>query len=696
MPRISDTCLYRHRLGLAVAVVASLFIPMHSLSQNRVVASGGTSDKAFELRQNVVRILGENSEIGFGFIVAERSDGVYVVTAQHVALPGDPDAPQSRLKVIFYSDQGNSYGATVVQHNRAHDLALVRVDQPPKVAWRKDCLAGAEEEKRGTLVLFIGRGDRWDVPGFDGVISSLGVSAERWLAADLFGIGGGSSGAPLVTKTGIIGMIKGDNEGATQVLSIEFIRDAMREWDVPWQLSVGGTEVARVPDEVPRGPAPTGRLFSMAVPYRSGGGKPNSVAVGDFDGDGKLDVAVANSETNNIGILLGNGDGTFREAHTYPAGDTPYAIRVGDFNHDGNLDLAVTNVSYSGTNPTVSILLGNGDGTFQAPRNVRAGNQPTDLALGDFKRDGKLDIAVASRVSPELTVLLGNGDGWFGNSAKYAVKQLPLYAVAVGDMNDDGKQDIVVGDHHYISVLLGNGDGTFAEAQNYLANTGDWGAYSVAIGDFNGDGKSDVAVANFSGNSIGLLLGNGDGSLQSPRTFSTDPGPFLVAAGDFNRDGKLDLVTANNAGTVSVLLGNGDGSFQSTQNYRAGASPCSVAIGDFNGDGKPDLAVADRAGDVVTILLNVSGDSAITLSSSSNPSSIGAPVTFTVIVPARLGTDGVVQFKSDHDFLGTMPLVNGSASIVTAALLRGSHAITAVYTSSSSAHVSATLTQTVR
>lgn len=690
--------IFSRRMLLATAIIASLSLPLTPFTQENAI-DPDDGDKALELRGNVVRVTrqgGDGLGIGFGFIVGHSRESLYVITAEHVALESDPDAEQIDPKVIFYSSRDKPYSATVVGHNHPHDVALLKVDRAPKTAWRRDCLAPGGDATRGTPVVFIGRSDRWDVPATKGNISSAGLTAERWLMADLGDIREGSSGAPLVTKTGIIGMVKGDAGGTTKILSIEFIRDAVKEWNGPWELSVGKIEKAVTP--VPasqRGPISNRGMFSIPAAYKSGGKFPNSLTVGDFDGDGKLDVAVANSDDNNVGILLGNGDGTFREPHTYPAGDVPYAIRAGDFNHDGRLDLAVTNISYTRNDPTVSILLGNGDGTFQPPQNVRVGYQPTDLAIGDFNRDGSLDVAVASRVRPEVNVLLGHGDGSFSAPVIAAVKQLPVYALAVGDLNNDGSPDIVAGDHHYVSVLLGNGDGTYAEAQNYLANTGNWGAYSTVLGDFNRDRKLDVAVANFSGNGIGVLLGNGDGSLQAEVSFTTDVGPFVVTSGDFNRDGKIDLVSANNSGTVSVLLGRGDGSFQLAQNYAAGNSPSSVAVGDFNGDGWPDLVVADRASDGIKVLLNQSGGTLLLLSSSSNPSTANSPVIFTVVVPQRLGKTGIVRFKSDDDILGTMPLIDGVATVSTSALTPGSHTITAVYTSSSAASYSSNIMQTV-
>src|SRR5208282_3535341 len=249
----------------------------------------------------------------------------------------------------------------------------------------------------------------------NGFISSPTQSIDGWLEADLDHLRPGSSGAPLVTNTGVIGMLKAQSADDSRALSIAYIKSKVQEWGYPWDLTSGtasrtsvGVQTSDIPAHEPGYSSQT-RLFSDPVSYKSGGKNPNSVAVGDFNGDGRLDIAVANSSTNNVGVLLGNGDGTFQTPRSYDAGDTPYAIRVGDFNGDGKLDIAVTNVSYSGASPSVSILLGNGDGTFQAARTFTVGLQPTDFVLGDFDGDGNLDIAVANRTEKHVSVLLGKG-----------------------------------------------------------------------------------------------------------------------------------------------------------------------------------------------------------------------------------------------------------------------------------------------
>jgi uncharacterized protein (UPF0548 family) len=367
---------------------------------------------------------------------------------------------------------------------------------------------------------------------------------------------------------------------------------------------------------------------------------PRSVAVGDFNGDGKPDLAVANSGDNpadvsptrgSLSVLLGNGDGTFQTAVTYSfAGTNLTAIVVGDFNGDGKLDLAVGNEGTTGSgylDAGVSVLLGNGDGTFQHAVNSSApgANLWFQYVVGDFNGDGKLDLAMANGGTAQagytdngVSVLLGNGDGTFQTAVNYTVGAAPS-SLVVGDFNGDGKPDLAVTKEGTapdftdggVSVLLGNGDGTFQPAVNYAVGSR---PISLAVGDFNRDGKPDLAVGDFGLSTdagVSVLLGNGDGTFQTATNLYDARGayPFSIEVGDFNGDGKPDLAIVQILpNPVSVLLGNGDGTFQTAVDFSVGPNPnpVSVAVGDFNGDGKPDLAVANQleTAEYVSVLLN--------------------------------------------------------------------------------------------
>ncbi len=338
-----------------------------------------------------------------------------------------------------------------------------------------------------------------------------------------------------------------------------------------------------------------------APSYPAGGNA--AVAVGDFNGDGIPDLAAAGS--GGVSVLLGNGDGSFQNPVHYATGDGASFVVVGDVNGDGIPDLIVANTGSRQGGTTVSVLLGNGDGSFQPPQDYTVGAGPSFLALGDLNGDGIPDLVVVNTprlMSSTVSVLLGNGDGSFQSPQTIDAGPQPV-TVAIGDFNSDGIPDLVVTNQGGVSVLLGNGDGSFQAPQTYTVGGGS--AISVAVGDFNGDGDLDVAVSNrpSSGPSVvSMLLGNGDGSFQPPQTYIVGGVPGSVAVADFNGDGNLDL-SVSYSGGVSVLLGNGDGSFQPASAYGAGILPNSVAVGDFNGDNFPDL-VTVNSDSSVSVLLN--------------------------------------------------------------------------------------------
>jgi len=328
---------------------------------------------------------------------------------------------------------------------------------------------------------------------------------------------------------------------------------------------------------------------------------PQAIAVGDFNHDGKMDLAVVSGCCfQGVVILLGNGDGTFRPPVSYAAGDAPISIVAADFNYDGNLDLAVAN----SLSTYVSILLGNGDGTFQPATQSPPVDYPGFVAVGDFNGDGILDLLAVSYDNPCkcISVLFGNGDGTFQN----AVITQPLFAVqtvGVGDFNGDGKLDVVTsgqfGFGTTVNILLGNGDGTFTVGASY---TGDISPASIAVADFNGDRKLDFAVANSDGVGIGVFLGNGDGTFQPGVNYATAFPEWVTAA---RLDGsQVDLIAANFFGGATVFAGNGDGTFQAGAFYPEGMEAEYVAVGDFNGDRKPDLVIADSNTRHVSVLLN--------------------------------------------------------------------------------------------
>jgi FG-GAP-like repeat/Bacterial pre-peptidase C-terminal domain/FG-GAP repeat len=332
--------------------------------------------------------------------------------------------------------------------------------------------------------------------------------------------------------------------------------------------------------------------FASAVNYTTAFAS-QSVAVGDFNGDAKQDLAVAN-DSGTVSILIGDGTGNFGAATNFPAGDDPRQVVVGDFNGDGKQDLATANQG----SDNVSIFFGDGTGNFGAATNFPAGTQPYSLAVGDFNGDGKQDLAVAHIFSHPVSILLGDGAGNFSAPTNFPAGA-DNRSVVVGDFNGDGKQDLGVASTNYVSILLGDGAGNFSAPRNFSAGIG---LSRLAVGDFNGDGKQDLATAN--SGAVSILLGDGAGNFSAPRNFTLGTFAYSVAVGDFNGDGKQDLATANyNAGNVSVLLGDGTGNLGGSKNFPGGSNPISVAVGDFNRDGRQDLAVTNFTSTNVSILL---------------------------------------------------------------------------------------------
>ena len=330
---------------------------------------------------------------------------------------------------------------------------------------------------------------------------------------------------------------------------------------------------------------------------------PSSIAVGDFDHDGKLDLAVVAGErnTNTVDILLGRGDGTFHLASSYTVGVGAYSVVAVDFNRDGNLDLAVANSLSS----YVSILLGNGDGTFRAgPQSPPLPASATFVAAGDFNGDGKADLVTIG--SGDISILLGNGNGTF-EDAVVTQPSFAIQVIGVGDFNHDGKLDLAAagtfGASSSVNILLGNGNGTFKDGASYPGETS---PVAIAVGDFSGNHNLDLAIANGEGVGVSVMLGNGDGTFQKAVDYSVEF-PVYVTAADLNGDGKLDLIVVKSlilSSGITILMGNGDGTFQPGTFYPVGRDGEYVGVGDFNGDGKPDLALADNRFDNVFVLLN--------------------------------------------------------------------------------------------
>ncbi len=385
---------------------------------------------------------------------------------------------------------------------------------------------------------------------------------------------------------------------------------------------------------------------------------PNSVAVADFNRDGNPDVVTAGNE--GISVLLGNGDGSLQSAVTYSVAPATSAqtMRVGDFNGDGIPDVIASAALASG-NYALFVFLGKGDGTFQAPLiSAATGLYYNVFAVGDFDGDGRLDVATVSSLGNGVDILRGNGDGTLRAPLTTMVNLASsnIQGLLVADLNLDGKADLIVNavfNSARALILLGNGDGTFAIGPAYTLYNGN-GPTAIAVADLNGDGKPDLV--QLSRNGIDVYLGNGNGTLSTSAINSNigyDPG-FNFVVGDFNGDGKLDVAFFTSAtittSVAEIVLGNGDGSFSTlvdlTVNGNASTSTFdpTVALADFNGDGIPDLVAVDSS-----VLIFLGGQfSGLQVTVSHTGVLIpGQTLTYTINVtnPTFVTTSGVITVK---------------------------------------------------
>ena len=446
---------------------------------------------------------------------------------------------------------------------------------------------------------------------------------------------------------------------------------------------------------------------------------------GDFNGDGHPDFAIPTS-LGPIIIMIGHGDGTFQPGASIQAAQ-PFGLVVADFNGDGNQDIATSN---KGTSGSVAIYLGNGDGTFTAGDvyPVAPGGLYQIMQSGDFNGDGIADLVVSDSLHDQVAVLLGNGDGTFQAAKLFATTSIP-WNIAIGDLDGDGNPDLVVAadGEPRITVLLGNGDGTFHSGTFPVGGEGTIpSSGSVALADFNGDGKLDLAATEESTDSIFVFLGNGDGTFQAKQRYTMSHGPYYLGVGDFNQDGNKDIITANAEGeSMGVLLGNGDGTFQSAKTYPAGGPAIYAAVQDFNGDNQIDTVVVTNNGLQVylagnaeaatfspftvtscstqSIVASYAGDTNYSTSTSpvsqrfsercghddqrdsnTRNATYGQTITLTATLTTQVATsassDGMtVTFYDGTTKLGTGALSSGAATLSVTSLKPGPHSFTAVF-----------------
>jgi FG-GAP-like repeat/Bacterial Ig-like domain (group 3) len=459
-------------------------------------------------------------------------------------------------------------------------------------------------------------------------------------------------------------------------------------------------------------------LYPVANMNNGQTGSTIGPAIGDFNGDGRPDYAVP-TNTGPIVILLGAANGTFTNGTTINTTSPfePTSVVVGDFNGDGKQDLAVLSAAGAGS---VNIYLGNGNGTFQTAKNYPVAASTSEsrlLAVGDFNSDGIQDLVATNYGLNNVAILLGVGDGSFQAPVYYPVENNP-WNVVVGDLNKDGFLDLAVSADggSYVAILQGNGDGTFKPFTT--AYTGASQVGSVAIGDFNGDGYPDLATTSAPDNSIYILINKATAtpSFQAPVPLVQNDGtpatgPYYLTIGDFNRDGKLDIISANNGNaTVGVLLGTGTGTFGATTYYPVGSGDIFANVGDINGDDRVDITAVTAGGLAVLLsgqtetasISNVAffgcgtqsvtatygGDgnygtstsSALTFTPSKHTTALGLSVNpvngavgqqvtlVATLAPYNYGTTTTngenVTFTNNGTVIGTAPLASGVATFV--------------------------------
>jgi hypothetical protein len=348
--------------------------------------------------------------------------------------------------------------------------------------------------------------------------------------------------------------------------------------------------------------------FGAAVTHPQDRAAAPGLIVADLDGDGRLDVAYSCAPTptgSSIRVLRGNGDGSFQPGRDLAVRRLTWGLAVGDVNGDGTLDLVVADRDAN----EVAVFLHRPPPPYQAdlgqPEHYAAGREPRAVAVGDFDGDGRPDVAVADHAGDLVQVLCGDGSGL--RSTNSCPTGAGPTALALGDLDGDGKPDLAVADArgNTMSVLLGQGDGSFRKASSWAV---DRKPVCVALGDLDGDGRLDAVTANDDGDSVSILLARGPGQFHPARHIRLDDRPRWLALGDLNGDGKLDIAVAHfqQAGKVAILLGQGDGTFAPPVKYDVGASPLALVVADFNRDGRPDLAIANYGSADLNVLLGTS------------------------------------------------------------------------------------------
>jgi hypothetical protein len=449
--------------------------------------------------------------------------------------------------------------------------------------------------------------------------------------------------------------------------------------------------------------------FAAAVNYTVGN-NPYSIVAGDVNNDGHVDLVTANEGSATVSVLFGNGDGTFQSAVAYATNSVdsyPEGVALGDFNGDGYLDIAVADYRQYKT-ANVLVMLNNGDGTFASAVSYDAGDVWTEgISVADVNKDGIPDLIAlnyGSGSSSSIAVLLGNGDGTFATRTKYITcsEYCGARSATVADLNGDGYPDVIAanwGDSN-LGVLLNNGDGTFG---SYVLYSTDPDPTSVAVGDVNGDGIPDLVIGTEYGTAVDVLPGKGDGTFGTMSSYTfvssayTARGNIGVALADLDADGILDLVSVVDDSSRMVIVPGQLSRVQTATVTDVMPTGTGTHLVDASYAGDSNYTAATSS----TVSLNASMQlttSTLTISPSSSVetgTAVTLTATLTPSVSGGVAATGSYSFYDGTTLLGTVPVTNGTAIYTSSAFLAGDHSLSAVYTGDTNFSASTTSTQTL-
>jgi VCBS repeat protein len=386
------------------------------------------------------------------------------------------------------------------------------------------------------------------------------------------------------------------------------------------------------------------------------GVNPVGSAVADFNGDGKPDVAISNNSGSSVTIFLGTGSGTFGAGKAVATSSTPRWLAAGDLNNDGKIDLAVPCAGSGATTANnVNILLGNGDGTFKTAIKVSIGLSARTAAIGDLNKDGIPDIVVGNQGST-FSVLIGKGNAEYQPVVQVNPVEPPAAVnprmLALADFNGDGNLDVATANFatNNISVLFGKGNGSFEAPQTYTDGPAEEGLSPnyLVTPDLNGDGKPDVVVTNQNSANMGVYINNGNGTFPTATLVKTGITPSSIGVGDFNSDSKSDLAVANTqpesaSESLSVYTGDGSGGFSSKTDFNAGSLTGGVSVAQLNGGSAPDIALVNSLSNTMTVMLGIAEP---TLSTTASSATLGSSISDQAVLAGGSNPTGSITFTA--------------------------------------------------